>query len=153
MTSWLIGHSTIWRAAVEGAAVNDWLGMYSYSDWNVRFGRNFGGSPYTSAERMKAYLEQSPISYTGKIRTPTLILGDVGDTDVPITQSYSFYRALKDSQVETEFIATPISDHSPSDPVRREETMANWIHWLRRYLPTTPGSEAPQPLPILEHPE
>jgi dipeptidyl aminopeptidase/acylaminoacyl peptidase len=142
MTSWLLGHSTIWKASVDGAAVNNWLNMYNLSDGNITIGDNFGGSPYTSPERMKAYLAQSPISYVANVRTPTLVMCDVGDYRVPITQSYAWYRALKDHDVLTQFIAFPVGGHSPGDPIRREDLQRRWIQWLGRYLPTDPGAEA-----------
>jgi len=143
MTSWLLGHSTIWKASVDGAAVNSWLDMYKLSDGNVTTAEGFGGSPYTSPERMKAYLDQSPISYVQNVRTPTLVMCDVGDYRVSITQSYSFYRALRDHNVVTQFIAFPIGGHSPNASRRRgSDVMRRWIQWLGRYLPTDPGAEA-----------
>jgi dipeptidyl aminopeptidase/acylaminoacyl peptidase len=145
MTSWLLGHSAIWKASVDGAAVNSWLDMYNLSDGNVTVAENFGGSPYTSPERMKAYLDQSPITYVQNVRTPTLVMCDVGDYRVPITQSYSFYRALRDNKVVTQFIAFPIGGHSPGDPLRRQDMMRRWIEWLGRYLPMDPGAEAAPP--------
>jgi hypothetical protein len=87
MTSWLLGHSSIWKASVDGAAANSWLDMYNLSDRNVTTAEGFGGSPYTSPERMKAYLDRSPISYVQNVRTPTLVMCDVGDYRAPITQS------------------------------------------------------------------
>ena len=142
MTSWLLGHSTIWKASVDGAAVNDWLDMYNLSDGNITTAENFGGSPYTSAERMKAYRDQSPITYVSNVKTPTLVMCDVGDYRVPITQSYSWFRALKDHNVVTQFIAFPIGGHSPNDPLRREDMQRRWIQWLGRYLPFDAGAEA-----------
>lgn len=142
MTSWLLGHSTIWKASVDGAAVTNWLDMYNLSDGNITTAENFGGSPYTSPQRMKAYLDQSPISYVQNVKAPTLILCDVGDYRVPITQSYSFFRALKDQGVTTRFIAIPVGGHFPGDPLRREDVQRRWVQWLGRYLPSDPGSEA-----------
>ncbi len=142
MTSWLLGHSNIWKASVDGAAVNDWVGMYDLSDGNVTVAESFGGSPYTSPERMKAYRDQSPITYVASVRTPTLVLCDVGDYRVPITMSYSWYRALKDNGVVTEFVAYPVGGHFPGDPLRRMDIQRRWIEWLGRYLPSDPGSEA-----------
>jgi dipeptidyl aminopeptidase/acylaminoacyl peptidase len=142
MTSWLLGHSTIWKASVDGAAVNDWIDMYNLSDGNITVAENFGGSPYTSPERMKAYRDQSPITYVANVKTPTLVMCDVGDYRVPITQSYSWFRALKDRGVVTQFIAYPIGGHSPGDPLRREDLQRRWIQWLGHYLPSDPGSEA-----------
>jgi dipeptidyl aminopeptidase/acylaminoacyl peptidase len=150
MTSWLLGHSTIWKASVDGAAVNDWLDMYNLSDGNVTVADNFGGSPYTSAERMKAYQAQSPISYVANVRTPTLVMCDVGDYRVPITQSYEWFHALKDNNVVTEFIAFPIGGHAPGDPIRRENMQRRWIQWLGRYLPADAGAEAVEPVRTAE---
>jgi len=144
MTSWLLGHSTIWKASVDGAAVNDWLDMYNLSDGNVSESENFGGSPYTSSQRMNAYRAQSPISYVANVHTPTLVMCDVGDYRVPITQSYAWYHALKDNGVVTQFIAYPVGGHAPGDPIRREDLQRRWIQWLGRYIPTDPGTEASQ---------
>ena len=142
MTSWLLGHSTIWKASVDGAAVNNWVDMYNLSDGNVQIADNFGGSPYTSAKLMQAYLDQSPIHYVSRVRTPTLIMSDVGDYRVPPMQSYEFYHALKDHHVTVKFIAYPVMGHFPSDPLRRENIYHRWINWLGKYLPTAPGAEA-----------
>ena len=142
MTSWLLGHSNIWKASVDGAAVNDWVDMYNLSDGNVTIAENFGGSPYASAKLMEAYRAQSPITYVSQVKTPTLVMCDVGDYRVPITQSYAWYRALKDHGVVTQFIAFPVGGHSPSDPLRREDVQRRWIGWLGRYLPSDAGSEA-----------
>jgi len=46
MTSWLIGHSNIWKAAVSGAAVNNLVHEYALSDNNVTAAYSLGGSPY-----------------------------------------------------------------------------------------------------------
>ena len=145
MTSWLLGHSAIWKASVDGAAVNDWVDMYNLSDGNVTVADNFGGSPYGSPALLNAYRSQSPITYVGNVRTPTLVLCDVGDYRVPITQSYAWYRALKDHGIVTQFIAYPVGGHFPGDPLRREDVQRRWIQWLGRYLPSDPGAEAAQP--------
>jgi dipeptidyl aminopeptidase/acylaminoacyl peptidase len=135
MTTWLLGnYPTRWRAAVAGAAVTDWMDQYNYGDANVRRGNAFGGSPWTSEERMRSYMEQSPIHYVSKIQAPTLILSDTGDYRVPITQSYQLYHALRDKGVETQFIAYPVSGHSPSDPIHTRDVNRRWIAWLSKYL-------------------
>jgi dipeptidyl aminopeptidase/acylaminoacyl peptidase len=106
MTSWLIGHYHIWKAAVSGAAVNSHADWYNLSDVNVTVRFPFGGSPWKK-EYAKAYQEQSPITYAGDITTPTLILHDTGDPRVPITSSYAMYHALKDNGVTVKFHRHP----------------------------------------------
>jgi dipeptidyl aminopeptidase/acylaminoacyl peptidase len=133
MTSWLIGHYHIWKAAVSGAAVNDLVHEYALADSNVTLRYSFGGSPW-SGELIRAYQEQSPISYAREITTPTLILSNTGDARVPITQSYLLYHALKDRGVPVQFIAYPVSGHFPNDPVRSANVFQRWIDWVDRYL-------------------
>ncbi len=135
MTTWLLGnYPNRWKAAVAGAAVTDWLDQYNYGDANVRRGSAFGGSPYTDEKRLQSYREQSPIYYASRIKAPTLILSDTGDYRVPITQSFQLYHVLADNGVPTQFIAYPVSGHSPSDPVHSRDIDRRWIAWLAKYL-------------------
>jgi dipeptidyl aminopeptidase/acylaminoacyl peptidase len=132
MTSWMIGHYPIFKAAVSGAAVNNLLDEYVLSDSSL--GRRLTwGSPFTG-DNMKKYVEQSPITYASKIKTPTLIMSDTGDVRVPITQSYQMYYALKDNGVPVKFIAFPVSGHSPDDPIHATEVERQYVNWFAQYL-------------------
>jgi dipeptidyl aminopeptidase/acylaminoacyl peptidase len=141
MTTWLLGHYPVWKAAIAGAAVTNWLDQYNLGDANVRRAGGFGGSPY-AGNNAAAYLQQSPLTYATKIKAPTLILSDVGDYRVPITQSYELYHALKDNGVPTRFFAYPIGGHSPADPVRQRDVDRRWIGWLKEYLGSGGQSES-----------
>ncbi len=136
MTTWLLGHYAGWKTAIAGAALTDFVDTYTLSDIGVPLADGFApalGSPY-AANNMKAYTEQSPITYVDKISTPTLILSDTGDDRVPITESYRLYHALKGRGVPTRFIAYPIPGHFPADPVRQRDLGRRWIAWLSQYL-------------------
>jgi dipeptidyl aminopeptidase/acylaminoacyl peptidase len=130
MTTWLLGNYPGWRVAVAGAAVTDNLDQYNLGDANVRRRYAFGGSPWTSAERMKAYIEQSPMTYASKIRTPTLVMSNMGDYRVTVTQSFKLYRALKDNGVETQFIGYPLPGHNAADPVHQRDVQRRWMQWI-----------------------
>ena len=134
MTTWLLGNYAGWRVAVAGAAVTDWMDQYNYGDANVRRGAAFGGSPWTDPKRMQAYMEQSPIAYVSKIRTPTLVMTNTQDYRVPPTQSFKLYRALKDNGVPTKFIAYPIYGHNANDPVRARDVQRRWIGWIEEHF-------------------
>lgn len=134
MTTWLLGHYPVWKAAVAGAAVTDWIDQYTLGDANVRRSSAFGGSPYTGEDRMRAYIDQSPITMATKIRAPTLVLSNTGDYRVTVTQSYKLFRVLKDNGVTTRFFAYPIGGHSPTDPVRQRDVDRRWIEWFQQYL-------------------
>jgi dipeptidyl aminopeptidase/acylaminoacyl peptidase len=138
MTTWMLGHYNIWKAAVAGAAVTDQLDQQMLGD-----GANYRGqnSPWVNQQAMDRIHEQSPISYVSKMKAPTLILSDVGDFRVPITQSYKLFHALKDYGVTTQFFAYPIGGHNPADPVRQRDVQRRWMGWLEQYLAvaTTPS--------------
>jgi dipeptidyl aminopeptidase/acylaminoacyl peptidase len=133
MTTWLAGHYPVWKAAVAGAAVTDWVEMYDLSDGNVTQSESTGASPYV-AGGMAINRRQSPSSSMMKIKAPTLVMCDTGDFRVPITQSFGLYRALKDNHVPTEFYAIPTGGHFPGDPVRQMDVYQRWIDWVQRFL-------------------
>lgn len=135
MTTWLLGvYPKMWKAAVAGASVTDWLDQYNLGDANVRRGEAFGGSPYADAKVMEAMRTQSPKHYASKVEAPTLIMATTGDYRVPITQSYRFYHALRDRGIKTKFIGYPVSGHSPTDPVHQRDVMSRYVSWLRDNL-------------------
>jgi dipeptidyl aminopeptidase/acylaminoacyl peptidase len=133
MTTWLAGHYPVWKAAVAGAPVTDWVEMYDLSDGNVTEYAATGASPYVG-DGMAINRRQSPSSAVSKITAPTLIMCDTGDFRVPIPQSFGLYRALKDNHVTTEFYAIPTGGHFPGDPVMQMDVDQRWVDWLVSYL-------------------
>ena len=133
MTTWLAGHYPVWKAAVAGAPVTDWVEMYDLSDGNVTHVTATGASPYVG-DGMAINRRQSSSSAVTKIRAPTLILCDTGDFRVPIAQSFGLYRALVDNHVKTEFYAIPVGGHFPADPIRQMDVYERWQNWLVPYL-------------------
>ena len=134
MTSWLIGnYPKVWKAAVSGAALNDWVMDYTiayYQKGDLYF---FGGSPWVK-KYWKIWREQSPIAYALKIKAPTLIMGDAGDPNVPIVNSYEMFHALRDNGVTTEFYVYPANTHFPHDIVRTTDIYRRWVGWMVKYL-------------------
>jgi dipeptidyl aminopeptidase/acylaminoacyl peptidase len=145
MSTWLAGHyPNVWRAAVIGAPVTAWLDQYNLGDANVRRGRVFGGSPYTGG-RLQAYLDQSPMRWAPSIKAPTLIMHNLRDDRVPVTQGYALYHALQDVGTPVQFIVWPISGHNASDPVRQREVTRRWIEWVDRAFNNGVGVSSLQP--------
>ena len=134
MTMWLETHYGIWKAAVAGAGPADAFIDYATSNFGTLGALFFGGSPWQSPAFMKAYRDQSPITFAANVKAPTLLLSDTGDAVVPIIQSYEYYHALKDSGVTVSFVAYPVSGHFPTDPVRAEDIYRRWVAWLDYYL-------------------
>jgi dipeptidyl aminopeptidase/acylaminoacyl peptidase len=140
MTTWLTGHYRLWKAAVAGAALTDWVMDYTiafYQQGDLYF---FGGSPW-SKEYWDIWREQSPISAVRNVTAPTLLMGDVGDPNVPIVNNLEWYHALRDNGVETEFWAYPVDSHFPGDIVRQTDVYRRWIDWIDRHLKATSGGK------------
>jgi len=132
MTSWMIGHYQIFKAAVSGAAVNNLVDQYVLGDGG--HGRRLTwGSPY-AANNIKKYIDQSPITSAANIKTPTLIMSDTGDVRVPVVQSYQMFRALRDNNVPVKFIAYPVAGHGPEDPLRQVDIEKRYVQWFSEYL-------------------
>ncbi|HEY3520313.1 MAG TPA: S9 family peptidase [Rhodanobacteraceae bacterium] len=133
MTTWLTGHYDTWKAAVAGAALTDWVMDYTVSYYQTGDLYFFGGSPWTAKYR-DIWREQSPIAYAHNVKAPTLIMGDVGDPNVPLINSYEWFHALRDSGVPVEFYAYPSDSHFPHDIVRTTDVYKRWVGWMKKYL-------------------
>lgn len=134
MTSWLNGYyPDKWKAAVEGAALNDWVMDYTIAYYQTGDLYFFGGSPWTK-DYWKIWREQSPIELARNVKAPTLIMGDVGDPNVPIVNSYEMFHALRDNGVHTEFFTYPADTHFPHDIVRTSDIYGRWVDWMVKYL-------------------
>lgn len=133
MTTWLTSHQSVWKAAVAGAALTDWVMDYAasfYQRGDVYF---FGGPPW-NPEYYDIWREQSPIAHVNKVTAPTLILGNVGDPNVPLVNSYEWYQALRDNGVEVEFWAYPVDTHTEEDIVRQTDVYRRWVAWMVAHL-------------------
>jgi dipeptidyl aminopeptidase/acylaminoacyl peptidase len=141
MTSWLIGHHHFWRCAVVADGVTDWTEEYELTGaGNLAWtSGSLGGSPWDSASA-ELYRTGSPITYAGRITTPTLILSGTADITVPITESFALYHALASRNVPVEFIGIPGAHHSPQDPVHRELYYHAIEAWVVRHLSAAPAT-------------
>jgi dipeptidyl aminopeptidase/acylaminoacyl peptidase len=134
MTAWLTGHyPAVWKAAVAGAAMTDWTmdnALSHYQDADLYY---FGSSPW-SVEGRDIWRAQSPIASAHLVKAPTLILGDVGDPNVPLANSYAWFHALRQAGTKVEFYAYPIDTHLPRDIVRKTDVYRRWVGWMTEHL-------------------
>jgi dipeptidyl aminopeptidase/acylaminoacyl peptidase len=133
MTTWLTGHYDVWKAAVSGAALTDWVMDYTIAYYQTGDLYFFGGSPW-SAKYWDIWRAQSPIASARNVKAPTLIMGDVGDPNVPLVNSFEWYHALRDNGVTVEFWAYPADTHFPGDIVQQTDVYRRWVGWMKKYL-------------------
>ena len=135
MTSWIVGHSDRFRAAVIGAPVTNLVSMYGQTDIAVSFGeRQWGGLPQDNFDH---YVERSPLSYADRVTTPVLLLHGEDDIRVPISQSEEFYVALKRRGKTVEFARFPGCSHlflRSGHASLRKEYYDRSVAWLQQWL-------------------
>jgi dipeptidyl aminopeptidase/acylaminoacyl peptidase len=135
MTSWVVGHTDRFRAAVCGAPVANLISFYGESDIGTTFGAYEHGGPLW--ERWNAYRERSPLSYIQNCRTPFLLLHFEGDLRCPIGESEQLFAVLKKLGREVEFVRYPggfhtYPTHAPSQAADRVQRTGDWFdRWLR----------------------
>lgn len=136
MTSWVVGHTDRFRAAVCGAPVADLISFYGESDIGTTFGAYEHGGPLW--ERWDAYRERSPLTHIQNCRTPFMLLHFEGDLRCPIGESEQLFAVLKKLGREVEFVRYPggfhtYQTHAPSQAIDRVQRTGDWFdRWLRQ---------------------
>ena len=135
MTSWTIGHTNRFKAAVVGAPCINLISMYGTSDIGVSFGETqWGGSLAESAVKL---LQHSPITYAPNVQTPALLLHGEDDHRCPISQSEEYFVALKRLGVEVELVRFPGCSHGfprTGHARMREEYLSRTLGWFNSHL-------------------
>ncbi|HEX3467735.1 MAG TPA: S9 family peptidase [Candidatus Elarobacter sp.] len=134
LTSWLIAHDHRWRAAMSGAAVNDWVGYGDMSDAKDFSPSFIGPSPWLSEKLHAFYEAESPLTGAAAVTTPTLIMTDAGDFRVPTLLSYEFYHAIRATGTPVELMVFPVNGHGPSDPLHRLQLSHLWVDWFAQHF-------------------
>ena len=134
MTTWLESHYDVWKCAMAGAALTSWMADYTISFYQQGDADFFGqgSSPWNAQGAI--WWDQSPLASVRNVKAPTLIMGDVGDPNVPIYNSYLWYHALRDDGVDVQFYAYPRNTHYPADPVGDESVTRRWVDWVASHL-------------------
>jgi dipeptidyl aminopeptidase/acylaminoacyl peptidase len=127
MTSWLVGHTQQFRAAVAQNAVTDLNAMWHLSDLQSWTEYEMGGLPWQVPARMR---EHSPLTYAANVKTPTLILHSLNDRRCPVAMGRMFYRALQKNGVETAMVIYPDEGHPIKQPIHREDVLRRVLAWF-----------------------
>ncbi len=134
MTSWAIGHTDRFAAAVSERACNNLLSLEWSSDCQGSFRFEMGVDPI---EHPEEFLRMSPIRYVRDITTPVLILHSENDLRCHVEQADALWVALRLLGREVEFYRFPGESHelsragSPKHRVQRAELI---VDWFRRQL-------------------
>ena len=134
MTSWIIGHSDRFKAAVSERSVNQFVSEWGSSDFGWDFKGYMGSFLY---EDVDAYLKVSPATYAQDIHTPVLILHSEDDLRCPVEQAEQLFVTLRMLRRPVEFVRFPAESHEltrSGSPMHRVERFEIVLEWLDRYL-------------------
>lgn len=133
MTSWAVGHTQRFKAAITQRSVINWISLWGTSDIGWYFNKRELGIDLYDAGGLETYWQKSPLAYADHISTPLLIQHGEWDMRCPIEQSEQLFTAVKKTGNETKFIRYPQSFHGisrnglPSLRIQRLKDIDEWL--------------------------
>ena len=137
VTMWALTQSHRFKAAVAGAGLSDWLSYYGTNNIDTWMIPYFGASVYDDPD---VYARSSPINFIKNVRTPTLMLSGDRDAEVPITQSYEYWNALRRLGVKTRFVVYPDEGHFFFKRSDQLDVLSRLVDWFDTYMKPGPGT-------------
>jgi dipeptidyl aminopeptidase/acylaminoacyl peptidase len=134
MTNWLITqYPDRLAAAVSGAGISNWISDYGTADIYRTKETEFFGPPWDDAARARM-VNQSPLTYAGRVRTPTLFVHGEVDQRVPYEEGEQMYFALKRRGVPAKMIQYAGQPHGIGGHWNNVHRMLNELQWWNAYL-------------------
>lgn len=137
LTTWIVGHTNRFAAAVAMKPVVNWysfVGTTDGADWYYNFKR----LPWEDATE---HTRRSPLTYVGSVKTPTMLITGELDLRTPLEQTEQYYRALKLRRVDTLMVRLADEYHGfnadfalrhPSNRVSQILFLRGWFDKYRR---------------------
>jgi dipeptidyl aminopeptidase/acylaminoacyl peptidase len=134
--TYMITRTNLFRAVEAGASVVDMSGGYGGIRWGTGMSRAFqyekaqsriGVPPW---ENPKLYLENSPIYWIDKIKTPYLTMANDEDDAVPWQQGIQFFTAMRRLGKEAYMFTYNGEKHG----LRQRENQKHWTVHLAEYF-------------------
>ena len=130
LTSWIVGHTNRFAAAVVMKPVINWYSFVGTTDGSSWY-YNFKRLPWEDPEE---HLRRSPITYVGNVKTPTMLMTGELDLRTPMEQTEQYYRALKLRKVDTVMVRVQDEYHPFNATPRHPSNRLNQILYLRGWF-------------------
>ena len=151
LTSWIVGHTDRFKAAVTCRSVNDLISqMLSGDIGGPTFGLyEYGVHPW---EDWDLYRRHSPLTYATEVSTPLLIQHAEKDLRCTITQAEELFAVLRSLRKTVRLMRTPDESHEltrSGTPFRRAENLVQVRDWFSHFL--VAGKRRLPPMPRTRH--
>ena len=134
MTNWLITqYPDRFAAAVAGAGIVNWVSDYGTADIARTKETEFFGYPWEERPR-EIMIRQSPLTYAGRVRTPTLFVHGEVDERVPYSEAEQMFVALKKLGVPTKMIQYEGMAHGITGSWNNVHRILHEMRWIDQYL-------------------
>lgn len=133
MTTWIIGHTDRFKAAIPMAPFVNMFSFYGTTDEQFFPEWDFGGQPY-SPEIRAVYEQNSPLNWAANFKTPVLILHGEADWRCPISEGEQLFTALKKMGVEAVLARFPDEPHVFEQPHHIEAALRLKLDWWQKFL-------------------
>lgn len=134
MTTWIIGHTTRFAAAVTQRGVYALPAFVGTTDVPSFIENEFGAWPWQDYEHL---WERSPLRYAPRITTPTLIIHSENDYRVPLSEAEQLFLAIrKATDAPVRLLQFPRDGHELSrsgEPRHRVQRLQAMLEWFDRY--------------------
>ncbi|MDQ2689656.1 MAG: S9 family peptidase [Chloroflexota bacterium] len=136
LTSWIVGHTDRFKAAVTCRSVNDMISqMLSGDIGGPTFGLfEYGVHPW---EDWDLYRRHSPLTYATNVTTPLLIQHAEKDLRCTVTQAEELFAVLRSLRKTVRLMRVPEESHEltrSGTPFRRVDNLRLIDEWFRHFL-------------------
>ncbi len=133
LTSWIVGHTERFTAAVVMKPVTNWFSFVGTTDGSSWY-RNFKKLPWEDPEE---HLRRSSLMYVGNVTTPTLLLTGEKDLRTPMEQTEQYYQALRLRKIETAMVRIRDEFHGigrthPTNKIRQILYLREWFEKYKK---------------------
>jgi dipeptidyl aminopeptidase/acylaminoacyl peptidase len=134
MTNWLITqYPDRFAAAITGAGITNWISDYGTADIYRTKETEFFGTPWEAPARDRM-IKQSPLTYAGNVKTPTLFIHGEVDQRVPYEEGEQMYFALKRRGIPAKMYQYAGQPHGIAGHWNNIHRMLVELDWWNTYL-------------------
>ncbi len=119
-----------YKAYVCHAGCYDWTAMFADDAWYWHW-HELGAYFWDDPAKVNS---QSPHTFTGKMKTPTLVMHGELDYRVPVTQGFAYYNALRALKVPSRLVYFPDENHWILKPQNSRLWYNEFFGWLKRFI-------------------
>ncbi len=146
-TAFVITQTDIFAAAIAGAPVGNMTSAYSGISWESGLARQFQYEKDQSRigaslwEARDLYIENSPVFYADRIKTPLLLMHGDEDGAVPWYQSIEIYLALRRLGKDCIFLQYRGEPHHPQKYPNKLDYSIRMLEYFDHFLKGAPAAD------------